>query len=152
MYYQNSRPAVDGTREYIPPKYFGAHRRQGKPYDYLSIGVVTFELICGHSPFWTEDDENDPDKLSNFQEIYTKRKRDVEYEMPQHVSQDAQDFIRQSLDKDPNQRMNVKEGLRHSWIAQQGSEQDLGGLMRSIRLRLDRFNLGSPTLQAMINQ
>ena len=46
----------------------------------------------------------------------------------QHISIDAQDFIKKCLDVDPEQRWTAGEALKSAWICSSGQDPDLGDI------------------------
>lgn len=69
----------------------------GKPVDMWSMGVITYTLLCGYSPFRAENLADLIDECRcghiTFHERYWKDN-----------SKDAKDLIRSLLNPDPNQR------------------------------------------------
>lgn len=73
----------------------------GKAVDMWSLGVITYTLLCGYSPFRSENLQDLIEECSNSQIIFHERYwRDV--------SEDAKDFIRQLLQVDPEARPTSK--------------------------------------------
>jgi calcium/calmodulin-dependent protein kinase I len=69
----------------------------GKPVDMWSMGVITYTLLCGYSPFRSENLQDLIDECSNAQIVFHERYwRDV--------SDDAKDFIMRLLQPDPDAR------------------------------------------------
>lgn len=91
----------------------------GKAVDMWSLGVITYTLLCGYSPFRSE---NLTDLIEEcragriiFHERYWK-----------DVSQDAKDFILTLLQPDPNKRVTSEEALKHKWLTgESASDRDL---------------------------
>lgn len=91
----------------------------GKAVDMWSLGVITYTLLCGYSPFRSE---NLTDLIEEcragriiFHERYWK-----------DVSQDAKDFILALLQPDPNKRVTSEEALKHKWLTgESASDRDL---------------------------
>lgn len=81
----------------------------GKAVDMWSMGVITYTLLCGYSPFRSE---NLPDLIEEcrggrivFHERYWK-----------DVSKDAKEFILTMLNPDPQKRVTSQEALKHPWL------------------------------------
>jgi calcium/calmodulin-dependent protein kinase I len=69
----------------------------GKPVDMWSMGVITYTLLCGYSPFRSENLQDLIDECSNANVVFHERYwRDV--------SDDAKDFIMHLLRPDPEER------------------------------------------------
>jgi calcium/calmodulin-dependent protein kinase I len=69
----------------------------GKPVDMWSMGVITYTLLCGYSPFRSENLQDLIDECSNAQVIFHER-------YWKDVSQDAKDFILKLLQPRPDDR------------------------------------------------
>uniref|UniRef100_A0A8C1U0K6 Si:dkey-240h12.4 n=1 Tax=Cyprinus carpio TaxID=7962 RepID=A0A8C1U0K6_CYPCA len=97
-----------GTPQYIAPEIIN-YEPLGTAADMWSIGVITYILLSGLSPFQGETDE---ETLRNI--VAMK----YEFE-PHHFSQTsnmAKDFIQKLLVKDQSERMTAEECLIHPWI------------------------------------
>ncbi|KAI9494957.1 kinase-like domain-containing protein [Zychaea mexicana] len=99
---------VCGSPGYVAPEVL---RRQpyGAPIDIWAVGVITYTLLSGYSPFVAED------QLGLINEIIN-----VRYEFHdrywRNISQDAKDFIRRILIQDPNSRPSATEALNDRWM------------------------------------
>jgi len=83
----------------------------GKPVDMWAIGVITFFLLCGYTPF---------DRESNVEEIQAICAADYAFEPAEYwanVSDTARDFINRCLTIDPAARMTPKQALAHPWLS-----------------------------------
>ncbi|KAJ3608599.1 hypothetical protein NHX12_023131 [Muraenolepis orangiensis] len=97
-----------GTPQYIPPEVIN-YGPLSTATDMWSIGVITYILLSGLSPF---QDYTDEDTLKNILAM--------KYEFPEHIfnmtSDLAKDFIHKLLVTDPSERMTANECLIHQWI------------------------------------
>ncbi|KAI1106653.1 calcium/calmodulin-dependent protein kinase 1 [Jackrogersella minutella] len=82
----------------------------GKPVDMWSLGVITYTLLCGYSPFRSENLQDLIDECSNGKVVFHERYwRDV--------SDDAKQFINHLLQPDPEDRWTSKQALKHPWLS-----------------------------------
>jgi calcium/calmodulin-dependent protein kinase I len=81
----------------------------GKAVDMWSMGVITYTLLCGYSPFRSENLTDLIDECKNGRIVFHERYwRDV--------SKDAKDFILKLLQPDQTKRATSEEALRHPWL------------------------------------
>jgi len=100
---------VCGSPGYTAPEIL-KHEPYSKPVDMWSIGVITYTLLCGYSPFHYADDLN---QLYNaichgrytFDNIYWA-----------YISRYAKDFIKSLLQVQPEKRLTADEALQHTWL------------------------------------
>ncbi|KAH8693013.1 calcium/calmodulin-dependent protein kinase type I [Talaromyces proteolyticus] len=98
-----------GTPGYMAPEIF-KKTGHGKPVDIWAIGVITYFLLCGYTPF---------DRESNLEEMQAILVADYSFTPLEHwrsVSQDARQFINRCLTIDPKARITAHEALQHPWI------------------------------------
>lgn len=69
----------------------------GKPVDMWSMGVITYTLLCGYSPFRSENLQDLIDECCNAKVIFHER-------YWKDVSDDAKNFIGHLLQPDPEDR------------------------------------------------
>lgn len=99
-----------GTPGYMAPEIF-KKSGHGKPVDVWAIGVITYFLLCGYTPF---------DRDSNLEEMQAILVADYSFtplEYWRGVSLTARQFIKRCLTIDPTKRMTAHEALTHEWIA-----------------------------------
>ena len=91
----------------------------GKAVDMWSLGVITYTLLCGYSPFRSENLTDLIEECRTGRIIFHERYwRDV--------SQDAKDFILSLLNADPSKRVSSEEALKHVWLTgETASDRDL---------------------------
>uniref|UniRef100_A0A8D2FCY9 Protein kinase domain-containing protein n=1 Tax=Theropithecus gelada TaxID=9565 RepID=A0A8D2FCY9_THEGE len=87
----------------------------------LSIGVITYILLSGASPFLGETKQ---ETLTNISAV----NYDFDEEYFSNTSELAKDFIRRLLVKDPKRRMTIAQSLEHSWIKVSGWGGEFPGL------------------------
>ncbi|KAI9728455.1 MAG: hypothetical protein M1828_003856 [Chrysothrix sp. TS-e1954] len=98
-----------GTPGYMAPEIFNKSGH-GKPVDVWAIGVITYFLLCGYTPF---------DRDSNIEEMQAIMSADYSFtplEYWRHVSLPARQFINRCLTTDPVARMTAEQALAHPWV------------------------------------
>ncbi|KAL5514677.1 hypothetical protein ACEPAG_1993 [Sanghuangporus baumii] len=115
---------ICGTPGYMAPEIF-LKSGHGKPVDIWAMGVVTYFLLCGYTPF---------DRDSQDQEMQAIIKGDYAFEPEEYwanVSETARDFVRMCLTLDPAKRPTAKEALEHAWLADETphfvADPEIGG-------------------------
>lgn len=99
-----------GTAEYLSPEQL-RNQPHGVEVDYWALGIITYEMIAGIPPFYSQDQK------TMFKGIL---KGEVKFE-PKLFSPQCQSFIKQLLEKDPKKRLgaggNVAAIKSHPWFA-----------------------------------
>ncbi|KAI9654853.1 MAG: hypothetical protein M1831_005222 [Alyxoria varia] len=104
-----------GTPGYMAPEIF-KKSGHGKPVDIWAIGVITYFLLCGYTPF---------DRDSNLEEMQAILVADYSFtplEYWRHVSLPARQFVNRCLTIDSTQRMTAHQALAHPWITGEGED------------------------------
>ncbi|TAQ87629.1 hypothetical protein B7494_g4049 [Chlorociboria aeruginascens] len=99
-----------GTPGYMAPEIF-KKTGHGKPVDIWAIGVITYFLLCGYTPF---------DRDSNLEEMQAILVADYSFtpiEYWRGVSMSAREFIKKCLTIDPTKRMTAHEALSQPFVA-----------------------------------
>jgi serine/threonine protein kinase len=110
-----------GTPSYMAPEIVRRSEYEGKPVDMWSLGILLYAILCGYFPF----------RAKNYPDLYRRIARGS-FEIPEELSANAKDLIRQLLTMDPYQRLTAPAALKHPWLqAQLASAPDLA------KLRLD---------------
>lgn len=115
-----------GTPGYMAPEIF-KKTGHGKPVDVWAIGVITYFLLCGYTPF---------DRDSNLEEMQAILVADYSFtplEYWRGVSLTAREFIRRCLTIDPGARMTAHEALSHPWIADAAVKQGGEDLLPTVK-------------------
>ncbi|TNN00467.1 hypothetical protein fugu_011713 [Takifugu bimaculatus] len=99
---------IFGTPEFVAPEIVN-YEPLGLEADMWSIGVITYILLSGASPFLGESKQETLGNVSamnyNFDEEFFS-----------NTSELAKSFISQLLEKDRRKRMSIQEALNHPWI------------------------------------
>ncbi|XP_061679076.1 death-associated protein kinase 2 isoform X2 [Syngnathoides biaculeatus] len=99
---------IFGTPEFVAPEIVN-YEPLGLEADMWSIGVITYILLSGASPFLGETKQ---ETLGNISAM----SYDFDEEFFSKTSELAKSFIRELLVKDTRKRMNIQDALNHPWI------------------------------------
>ncbi|XP_035383258.1 death-associated protein kinase 2a [Electrophorus electricus] len=99
---------IFGTPEFVAPEIVN-YEPLGLQADMWSIGVITYILLSGASPFLGETKQ---DTLGNISAM----NYEFDDEFFGHTSELAKSFIRQLLQKDTKKRLSIQDALNHPWI------------------------------------
>ncbi|UNI17876.1 Calcium/calmodulin-dependent protein kinase [Purpureocillium takamizusanense] len=108
-----------GTPGYMAPEIF-KKTGHGKPVDLWALGVITYFLLCGYTPFDRDSDFEEMQAILNADYSFTP----VEYW--RGVSSHAKDFIRRCLTIDHTRRITAHEALQHPFVAGQAPSDGAG--------------------------
>jgi calcium/calmodulin-dependent protein kinase I len=105
-------------------------RGHSKPVDMWSLGVITYTLLCGYSPFRSESLADLIEETKNGRVIFHER-------YWKDVSQNAKDFILSLLKADPSARATSHKALQDPWIAGRGAtDHNLLPEIRALQARM----------------
>ncbi|XP_018593893.1 death-associated protein kinase 2 [Scleropages formosus] len=122
-----------GTPQYIAPEVIN-YEALSEGTDMWSIGVITYILLSGISPFQGDTDE---ETLRN---ILAMNYEFDDYHFSQTTAM-AKDFIQKLLVKDQNERMTAEESLLHPWIKPLNRKQAASRCRSSINMKnFKKFN------------
>ncbi|KAH7036644.1 kinase-like domain-containing protein [Linnemannia elongata] len=105
-----------GTPGYMAPEIL-QRSGHGKPVDMWAIGVITFFLLSGYTPF---------DRQNTVDEMHAIIKSEYSFEPPEAwdgISDTARAFVRALLIANPNERMTAVQALDHPWLTQYQQKQ-----------------------------
>ncbi|XP_034639055.1 death-associated protein kinase 2 isoform X3 [Trachemys scripta elegans] len=120
---------IFGTPEFVAPEIVN-YEPLGLAADMWSIGVITYILLSGASPFLGETKQ---ETLANI----TAVNYEFDEEFFSHTSDLAKDFIRKLLVKDTRKRLTIQEALTHPWITPMDKRQAL--VRRESVINLENF-------------
>lgn len=116
--------SLAGSLGYVAPEVLN-HLGHGKAVDIWSTGIITYVLLCGYTPFRSDDPKEiireTTDAKFEFHEAYWSK-----------VSSEAKSFIRLLLNPDPTKRPTAEEALGHHWLTayEPSTDHDLGAGLR----------------------
>lgn len=99
-----------GSPCYAAPEMISGERYNGTMVDVWSSGVVLFALVSGYLPF------EDPDTGQLYKKILS-----ADYDLPEHVSDEAGDLISRILTTDPEKRITMEQIKKHPWYSKVAS-------------------------------
>ncbi|XP_067904860.1 myosin light chain kinase 2, skeletal/cardiac muscle [Heterodontus francisci] len=97
-----------GTAEFLPPEIVN-FEHVSFPTDMWSLGVVTYMLLSGLSPFLGD---SDAETLSNILTTICS----FDDEAFENVSEEAKDFISNLLIREKSGRLSAAQCLKHPWL------------------------------------
>ncbi|XP_028661378.2 death-associated protein kinase 1 [Erpetoichthys calabaricus] len=123
---------IFGTPEFVAPEVVN-YEPLGLEADMWSIGVITYILLSGASPFLGD---NKQETLANVSAV----NYEFEEEFFSNTSGLAKDFIRRLLIKDPKKRMSIEGTLQHPWIKPKDTLQALSRKASAVNMeKLKKF-------------
>ncbi|KAI8805948.1 kinase-like domain-containing protein, partial [Cladochytrium replicatum] len=110
-----------GTPDYLAPEIIQS-KGYGKAVDWWALGVLVYEMLAGHPPFYDED------HFKLYEKILACKLR-----FPSHFDPQAKDLVKRLLQPDLTKRFgNLKDGVldikRHRWFME--GLTDWEGLLR----------------------
>ncbi|XP_034734677.1 death-associated protein kinase 2 isoform X2 [Etheostoma cragini] len=99
---------IFGTPEFVAPEIVN-YEQLGLEADMWSIGVITYILLSGASPFLGDTKQ---ETLGNISAV----NYEFDEELFSNTSELAKSFISQLLEKDTRKRMTIQDALNHHWI------------------------------------
>ena len=106
-----------GTPEYLAPEILQKNFKYSYPVDWWTLGILSYELIVGITPFVTGSQDNK--KMFNLIERRAITFPDERHGI--HLSENCRDFIGRLLDKNPKTRLGMggsSEVMAHPWLSE----------------------------------
>ncbi|KAI9310626.1 kinase-like domain-containing protein [Dichotomocladium elegans] len=103
-----------GTPGYMAPEIL-KRSGHGKPVDMWAIGVITYFLLSGYTPFEREN---------NVEEMNAILHGDYSFDDDfwSTISDNAKNFIRACLTIDPAKRLTAHEAMKHPWLVSDATQ------------------------------
>ncbi|XP_033749264.1 calcium/calmodulin-dependent protein kinase type IV-like [Pecten maximus] len=102
----------DHSKLKLAPEVFtGNDSKKPTAVDMWSCGVIAYILLCGCEPF-----ESPKQDYSEMYKKIIKAEYKIDPKVWSKISENAKDFIRKLLQKDPSKRLSVDAALRHQWV------------------------------------
>ncbi|XP_030044024.1 death-associated protein kinase 2 isoform X1 [Microcaecilia unicolor] len=130
---------IFGTPEFVAPEIVN-YEPLGLAADMWSIGVITYILLSGASPFLGETKQ---ETLANI----TAVNYEFDEEFFSHTSELAKDFIRKLLVKDTRKRFTIQQALSHPWITSK-EETKIQGSKKAEHTQLKTKRLKEYTIKS----
>ncbi|KAI8344948.1 kinase-like domain-containing protein [Blakeslea trispora] len=114
-----------GTPGYMAPEIF-KKTGHSKPVDMWAIGVITYFLLSGYTPF---------ERDNNIEEMNAIMHADYNYEDAcwENISDSAKNFIDRCLTIDASERITAQEALQHPWLLDTADQSTSGDLLPNLR-------------------
>jgi len=123
-----------GTPHYVAPEVLTGLGYDGFQADVWSTGVILYIMLVGTFPF---DKAIIEDFIGYIRECHPYDVSEifqVDSEMLDPLSKNAQDLIRQMLNTDPNKRITLPEVMAHPWVRAGGTIRKEGYLEKNRRM------------------
>jgi len=158
VYLENGARANDitGTPYYMAPEVI--REDYGFEADMWSVGVMTYQLLCGRLPFPGAPKSAGLVGMAATREIFKQivlgAHVDFAAEPWPMISEDGKDFVKRCMERDPSKRMSPLEALNHPWIKTSKMEKELSDkpLLGTVVQRLQRFSSYSTLKQLLLTK
>uniref|UniRef100_A0A673J1Z2 Myosin light chain kinase 3-like n=1 Tax=Sinocyclocheilus rhinocerous TaxID=307959 RepID=A0A673J1Z2_9TELE len=120
-----------GTPEFLAPEVVN-YDFVSFPTDMWSVGVITYMLLSGLSPFMGD---NDTETMNNI----LHAKWDFDAEAFENVSEEAKDFISSLLVPAKCSRMSASGCMKHSWLNNLEDKAKMYKVRLKSQMRLQRY-------------
>ncbi|XP_062327501.1 death-associated protein kinase 3-like isoform X1 [Osmerus eperlanus] len=130
---------IFGTPEFVAPEIVN-YEPLGLEADMWSIGVITYILLSGASPFLGESKQ---DTLGNISAM----NYEFDEEFFCHTSELAKSFIRQLLERDKRKRLTIQDALNHPWIKSNEHKEETKETKACVTKKRERRQLKTKRLK-----
>lgn len=109
------RTTMCGTPEYIPPEMW-IYKEHDRTFDAWALGVLLYEFLTGRTPFCADSKQQTESLVKSFKRVRWPRDLDI--------CDEAKDLVAQLVVKSPEDRMLVKDILKHPFITKYVPEDE----------------------------
>lgn len=128
---------LEGTPWYMAPETLSSQVTPAS--DLWSAGVMAYQLLTGKYPFDDFKNQHNP-SISAIWRSVLMDKLDFNRKHWDGISDEAKDFVRLLLNRDPDKRPTAKAVLEHPWLRGDSKERSTGKqLSSSVVQRIQRF-------------
>lgn len=124
----------DGTPWFMAPEVLSSQVVPAS--DIWSAGVMAYQLLTGYLPFDDRKNKRAPVLAVIWKAILTEEPS-FERKFWGSISDEAEDFVRSLLQKDPACRPTAKQALKHPWVRRGGAKPT--ELSKTVVQRIQRF-------------
>lgn len=104
-----------GSVPFMPPESFTGEPYKPKPMDIWALAMTIYCFVALENPIFKNDMNAMKENI---------RSKEIEY--PETFSDDLKDLLRKMLNRDPTQRISIKEVIEHKWFQEPEEEPNLG--------------------------
>jgi len=133
-----------GTPGYVAPEVLNAEGYD-REVDMWSIGVITYILLCGFPPFYSES-------VPEVFEQIMKAEYDYPEEYWDEISPEAKDFIDHLLVVDVQKRMTAEQCLSHAWLRLESRKEKKRSTLGKFQQKMRNYVAGRKASKVSVKE